>query len=381
MIEEIDIYTFLDRIKNPNTEVKSIIKRARDLKSNGKDEGYNVLKWQIPCYTLNFTFSVYKNNRNIKEPTGFLYIDIDNNTKIDTNNPLIFASWLSLSGKGRGLLVKVDNLTLDNFKLTYESIVKELGIIADKCANKASQYCIQSYDKDIYINNNSLTYIASTNNLYTPNTDVFIKKRKDNSDLGENNNWLYDNFADFDFGGKEYLFFPEKKILTALAYIPSYIPIGNRNQILSALAYQMKALNPNKSNKELLRLIYSINNSRCEEPLKEREVLRILSKVFENKEITPILNRERRVIFNPKSNLTSLEKKTITNRLMGQLKQKKTIEEINDCIHNWNVNELGKITQKKLAKVSEKNIKTIEKYYKNFHELILKKNQSILFNR
>ena len=37
-------------------------------------------------------------------------------------------SWKSLSNNGRGILVKVNGLTVDNFKSSYLSIAKELNI-------------------------------------------------------------------------------------------------------------------------------------------------------------------------------------------------------------------------------------------------------------
>lgn len=112
---EIDIYDFLDRVKSPDMEVRHKVEQARSYHSFDKVE-YDLIKRQLPCFTLNFSFRDRKLNSNIDEPTGFIYIDVDGITDIDFSNEYIFASWLSLSETGRGILVKVDGLTLENFK-------------------------------------------------------------------------------------------------------------------------------------------------------------------------------------------------------------------------------------------------------------------------
>lgn len=43
---------------------------------------------------------------------------------------------------------------------------------------------------------------------------------------------------------------------------------------------------------------------------------------------------------------------------------------IKKAIDGWDVEKQGKVTQKKLAEVSGKNIKTINKYYRLFKEII-----------
>jgi hypothetical protein len=79
---EIDVYDFLDRIKNPDLITKKKIELARWFKSQDEVEEYQKLKAQLTCFTLNFSFNERKNNRTIKEPTGFIYIDIDDNVDI-----------------------------------------------------------------------------------------------------------------------------------------------------------------------------------------------------------------------------------------------------------------------------------------------------------
>ena len=367
---EIDVYDFLDRIKNPDSITNKKIKLARIYKSQEAIDEYQKLKAGLPCFTLNFSFNGRKTNATIKEPTGLIYIDVDNNVDIDLQNPLIFASWLSLSGLGRGVLVKVDNLTLDNFNINYIEIANNLNIEADRHAGKATQYCIHSYDKDVYINNHSITYQAKGVIKSTPITVLYKKETKDTQVKGVKYKVVYDNIEDLSFGNKDYLFFPNEKKYTAKAFIPSSISNGSRNNTISMMAYQLRALNPDQPENEFKSFILSINSSRCSNPLSDAEVLKIVSKIIKSDISEPIFNEPRRIIYNPKSKLTKKERRTITNRYLGQLKCENTKSEIKLCLQNWDTNTHGKVTQKKLAKVSRKNIKTIEKYYKNFKLII-----------
>ena len=160
VLGEIDITDFVESVRSPDPLTKSLINIAREYKSIGQDGEYTKIKEKLPCFTLNFSFQDSKKNTAIKAPTGFIYIDIDGELDIDLNNNLVFASWKSLSGLGRGILVKVEGLTLSNFNTTYFDIARSINLNADKHAAKATQYNIHSYDEDLYINNDSITWYA-----------------------------------------------------------------------------------------------------------------------------------------------------------------------------------------------------------------------------
>lgn len=367
VLGEIDIYSFLDMVKNPKPERKEAILKAREYYNKGEQSSYNRLKGQLPCTTLNFTFSDWKNDQNIIAPTGFIYIDLDGTTELDSTNPLIFASWVSLSGNGKGILVKVENLSLDNFKDTYDAISKELCIESDNGASKATQFNVISYDSNLYVNNDSIAYEANVViNKNTPTTIAYnYKERKDATELGEETTLRYDNTEDIDFEGKDYIFYPNDKALFAKGWIPKRIPTGERNEMLSSLAYQFKGLNPKLPIKNLRLFIMNINRSRCLEPLDQIEVNHIVNKIAKMEVIEPFLNMPRRIVFNPKKSLSRRQKLSIANKLIGRRRSSMTIQELKDIVCSWDYNEHGKITQVKLAKVSGRNIKTIEKYYKN----------------
>jgi len=367
VLGEIDVYSFLDEVKKPKPERKEAVLKAREYYDNEEKSKYEALKKQLPCVTHNFTFNDWKNDKNIIAPTGLMYLDLDGTTGLDLNNPLIFASWISLSGNGRGILIKVEGLSLDNFKDTYKTISEELNIESDSYAGKATQFNVISYDSNIYINNDSSTYkakqvIKNTPTLITYNT----KKRKDATEKGVKYGLSYNSIDDIDFEGEDYLFFPDEKELVSKLYIPAVIEIGARNTILSSIAVMCRGLNPKQSFEDFHSFISRVNRSRCVEPLKESEIFSITKKLENSDLVEPPLNSARRIIFNPKKGLTAKEKRTISCRKIAKLRVKKTIEYLKQIVLSWDSKKHGKITQKKLAEVANKNIKTIEKYYKNF---------------
>lgn len=381
-IEQIDIYEFIDTVKSPDSYTKSKILKARELKLHGKEQEYNRVKSSIPCYTLNFSFTNRKSNKNIDKATGVIYIDVDNETNIDLSNPLIFASWHSLSGKGRGVLVKVNGLSISNFKDTYKDISKKLGIKSDIRASKATQYTVLSYDPNIYVNNNSTTWEVEKEFKNTPNTVTYLKKEKKvTTEMGGKYEVKYDNLEEIDFNGEDYIVFPDEKGMTAKAWIPPIIKIGERNEVLSTLTYQLRALNIEMEFESFRQFIHNINLSRCEEPLPDYEVDKIVWKIEKTDILQPLLNAPRRVVFNPKSNLTPKEKRAITNKITGANRTKKTIEKLKEFVENWDYKFLGKITQKKLTKETGMNKKTIEKYYKHVKEKAIEVNTLILKNK
>ncbi|WP_298895744.1 BT4734/BF3469 family protein [uncultured Psychroserpens sp.] len=383
MINEIDVYHALNLIKSPEEPIKHLIEEARQAYTNGRLTEYNRIKKSLPCVTFNFTFDKWKKDRNIIESSGFIYLDIDGTTEIDLNHPLIFASWISLSGSGRGVLVKVDNLSKANFKSTYKAISKELKIESDTRARKATQFTVLSHDSKIHINNDSITWLARKESKIktAPSTLTYIKKEEEDiTEMGAKYEVNYDNIGDIDFGGKDYIFFPDEKELIAKAWIPKLIAVGSRNEILSSIAFQFRALNPDLTFENFENFIYRINKSRCEVPLEDAEVFKIVCKIEKTDILIPMLNTPRRIVFNPESNLTRKEKIEITNKYLGKLRSQKTLKELEGFVNKWDYEENGKVSQRKLAKVSGKNIKTIERHYKEIQRITKKKEKELSLN-
>ena len=378
VIKEIDIYEFIEQIKQPEPPILDLVTKARLYYGRSKHL-YNFNKLQLPCFTLNFSFNHKKANVNIKAPTGFIYLDLDNETDIDLTNKLIFVSWKSISNNGRGILVKSNGLTIDNFKSTYLSIAKELNIKADKNANKPTQYCFHSFDKDIYVNNNSITWECKDEVIKdAPITDIYLKeKRKDSTEKGVFAKLRFNNIDDYDFKGKDYLYFKDDKINIASVFIPKIIKHGGRNNILSSIAYQIKSLNRHIKFDDFYRLMISINYTHCRPVLNDNEIEKIINNVFNKEDLEPILNEERRFIFNPKKKLKHKEIMAIINPINGKARIERTLKEIETTLLNWNIKTQGKVTIKSLITETGRCKNTIERYYKNFKELRTKINNDL----
>jgi len=376
ILREMDIYEAMDMIKNPDSDIKEKINQAREICSSHNKDEYNRLKTSLPCFNFNFQFDGYKKTENIIAPTGFIYLDVDGDISLDINNPFIFASWKSVSGKGRSFLVLVNGLTVDNFKLNYKLIADELGINADLNAAKPTQYCFHSYDDELYCNDNSIMWDCKGDTKNYPKQSYPIYN-KDSNEMGRKRSIRFNSISDCDFNGEPYIFFEDEKELISAVHVPPIIEEGGRNTILYSIAYQIKALNPEIDYSDLSRIVHYVNEKRCFPNLKINEVEIIINKVDKLENPEPMLNEERRIIFNPEFNLTWKEKAKIMNPLLGQKRSKKTVQHIKDCLDNWDILNYGKVTQKSLAEISGWNIKTIQKYYRLFDPEILEINKNL----
>ncbi|MFD0963839.1 hypothetical protein [Pseudofulvibacter geojedonensis] len=380
VIENSDIYTFLEYIKNPDQEFITTITHARELCINGKKREYDQLKMQQPCCTLNFTFSGYKNNNNIIGATGFMFIDIDNSIEIDLSNPYLFATWKSFSNTGRGVLVAIDGLTQENFQANYLYVTELLNIKADKNAAKATQFTIYSYDKNIYINDNSKIIKAKESSIKINDirnkkmhNRLAYKKRIKDVNVLCNIKIKYDIYDELDFEGKDYIVFNDDKEYFPVLYIPWIINVGQRNTKISAIAEQFLAINYHANEKDF-RIFMNFINGRCEEPLGDDELEGIINRKLQQDRVELIYNKPRRIVFDPYSVLNKKQKQKIVGQVIGQVRIKNSINKIKEAIDNWDFEKQGKITRKSISKATGLHRNTISNRIEQFLELISKMN-------
>ncbi|TDT41963.1 VirE-like protein [Maribacter spongiicola] len=361
---------FLSKIKSGDEHLEKILK-ARQVYRTDSSEYNNIKVTQLPCYTLNFTFEGVRNNCSIIASTGHIYIDLDNQREIDLQHPLIYASWMSLSDNGRGILVKVDNVNPENFKDVYSDISKQLGIKADKRACKPTQPNVLSYDPQVYTNQNSLTYKA-IDKEEIPHYNT-INKEIDTigTVVGTNfGNIRFDNLDELieniEFNG-DVLYDYRTKVKYASVFIKtSRINRGERNDTICGYAYQLRALNLGIKYQDLYNVLKDINSKYCHPPLPLYKIHSITKGVMNVVDIKPKLNKERRFVYNPDYDLTPTEKRQLNIKVLSKDREKDSKRKIEKTIDDWDFEKEGKITQKGLAKISGKNIKTIQKYYHLF---------------
>lgn len=130
------------------------VQKARQYKR--KSVEYEDIKSKIPCITWASLIQDERKISNVKELSGFIYLDFDNQ-EVETDE-YTYAQWKSLSGQGCGKLIKVDNLTKTNFKSTFDFLLDNYDT-ADKLSD-STRLNIFSADKDLYYNDKSISIQA-----------------------------------------------------------------------------------------------------------------------------------------------------------------------------------------------------------------------------
>lgn len=369
----------LSTIKHGDSNLQTIL----DIRKLGKSSPvYQSIKInKLPTFRFNFKFSGKVSNKTIHVPTGIIYIDVDDTTDIDLTNPYIFACWKSLSETGLGILVKVDGLSLTNFKDTYLAISNMLGIQTDVGACKATQQNILSYDANLYQNKGSHIFQAISKKVsFTPIQEGEKRERLITVDdtFLPSDKIRFNNIDDY-FEGTDgdYIVFDEKKNL-CIPYIPKRIEVGQRNRTMFGVLSQYALLNPTMENGFFIKCANEIN-SHFTQKYDEEKIKSIVGGVIKKRKegtLELYFNKERRMIFNPKSKLTVKEKQKTTAVLMGKMKTDKTQQAINDCIEDWNFEADGKITQENIALKINKSLATIKRNWSPFKELVSELNNS-----
>lgn len=147
-----DISYALKRIKEGNSE--NIVNQVRNL----PDEKKNEAKILLPGVCFQGTFK-YRSVDQLIQHSGFLIIDIDK-LQVDvkkekeslSKNEYIYSLWISPSGSGLKGLVRVPP-EKENHKGYFQAFGKYLNHPNwDDSGSDVSRICYESYDPDIYIN-------------------------------------------------------------------------------------------------------------------------------------------------------------------------------------------------------------------------------------
>ncbi len=373
IIGKITVDEVLHKIKYGDENLLNI-KKARDY-GKGHKQYDNIKTTALPTFRFNFLYKAYAKDENVIRPTGLIYIDVDNTIEIP-HSDYIYAMWRSLSNTGYGILVKVDNLTLDNFKDVYASLGMILGVKVDDGARRAIQQNVLSYDPSLYCNPESRVYEyehpkkASLSSIKKKKECIVvndasvhqsrIKERIDNSFeyfVGENSD-------------KEFLYF-ENKIKICAPFMPWHgIEEGNRNNFLFRLLSQFALLNP-ELGKDYLIAKSNYHNKKMNPNLSRNEIYSIVSSVLEKRKketLEPYYNKERLILFNPNMELTKQQKSQIVGFVMGEKKSKVTQEAIYEILENWDFEELGQISQKSVISISKFSRSRVQRHWSHFKD-------------
>ncbi|RXM39624.1 hypothetical protein BOQ62_10655 [Chryseobacterium sp. CH21] len=367
---------FVEHLKDAKRVEVSQILKLREIDKKSKE--YQAIKIILPSICFNYTFkNNYVNSENADESTGFLYFDIDGEKDFNYDTTYITALWKSVGGNGFGLLVKVRNLVKENFKESYEHIVDILGIPYDKSCNDCSRVNIISFDTEAHYNENAVEIDLSEFNT----TIIHAVKKLPHFNSNKNKNLGYslnggnirfNNLSDileekdFEFNKDGYYDFGKEKVEYCKCFVPrKIVPEGLRNQRVSSYAYCLISINPDARFTNFKRYLQKYNSKSCNPPLEWEEIDEIATKIYNQRgNVEPRNNAKRRVIYSDEIKTLS-EKQKINGRVLGNDRSEKTVKELIDCVMNWDYEKHPKITQKSLIEVSDKNKKTVEKYYRN----------------
>lgn len=145
-------------------KVKDLILKCRAKLSEGNKSEYSALKKNLPSVTFAAEFKGKRAKDNCEHYTGLMILDFDGIDEIGdlkanlTKDKFTFATWISPSGKGLKVLVKVSS-DKTTHKFYFDAISDyyqtEYGLETDKSGSDISRLCFTSYDDELFFNANS----------------------------------------------------------------------------------------------------------------------------------------------------------------------------------------------------------------------------------
>ena len=155
-----DVYYALDRIKSGKS--KALNEQIRLAES--KDE-QNKLKKGLPGVCFNGTFK-QRSIRGIDKRSGLIILDFDGLATFEETikfkeeickDEFVFACWISPSGKGIKVLVKIS--AVGEHKNYFLALEKHFNSeFWDKSSSNIDRFCFESYDENLYLNKESKTW-------------------------------------------------------------------------------------------------------------------------------------------------------------------------------------------------------------------------------
>ena len=190
-------------------------------------------KFDAPGFSFSGIFERRGKDRLIRH-SGIMAIDIDHldgdvfsEKERLMKNPYVYSVFLSISGKGLKVLIKVpDSLDAESHKLYYRAIAEDFGVDEDRRAQDVARYTNVTYDPDLHLNLGALvwdktvevkeeiTINPDTANYTAPVTDmderlrIILSWTEGGFRRGNRNGYVYDtacNLCEYGIGRDEAL--------------------------------------------------------------------------------------------------------------------------------------------------------------------------------
>lgn len=277
-----DVFHYLDRIQNGTS--KKIVEQIR---LEMVKENRNKLKSQLPIVCFAGTFSK-RGKDNLKRASGLLILDFDHVDIESTSAQLrglkeCLACWISPSGDGVKALIRIQEVANDDeYKFVYRDFCANYSLDCDTSGSDISRTCYESYDPNIYINENAEVYVPKE-----------LPISKENIDLGCVTN----------------------------------IPLTDTNEIANKLIKWFNGKFDNKSrNSSLYKLAIGFNDFGVDISTASRYLLKYEQKDFKSKEIETLIKSAYKNTANFGSK--QFEDTTTKKKLQGQVLAGRKVEEI-----------------------------------------------------
>ena len=203
--------------KEPNyISVEAALKRIQQGKSKTTveeirktidKEKANKIKLNLPSICFSGKFGADRTDVQLIQHSGFVVLDFDNifelrekQTEI-ISNPFVYACWISPSGNGLKALVKIANGAKHR---EHFQALQEVFPEIDRSGINVSRVCYESYDTEIYINENAEVFkkIKKTEKVvvYEKNDDdekifknivTWLSNKNEAFVTGERNNFIF----------------------------------------------------------------------------------------------------------------------------------------------------------------------------------------------
>lgn len=346
-------------IKNPpNTHITKV-KASRELFKVCKDS-YESVKLSFPCFIPNFTFkNSYVRGSNLDYPTGYLYIDIDNNTSIDLSSPYIASYWKSLSNNGYTVLVSVSGLNKYNLKESTEYVSELLNLPLDSCAISIDRNVVISYDPNAYYNKDSQTIQLPTHSRVKQVGKAVLsyieREERVKSTLpskGRSRKLITSTLDELinsvEFDGEVMVDLGEKVGYATVGSVYLKVPIGKRNSSLFFMGCQVKAMNTWATIENMMPYMRTINKDGMSTPVSEKELIKICRNVMKrylNGELKLYNNKSRRFLFNPDYELTTKQKQSLIGKYISTIIPRKNRKLVLDYVKKTGIYNKTEISE------------------------------------
>lgn len=364
----------------PVTEWFSHIKYGKYLnevseaRSISNPEKYRQFKSEkLPCVNYNAIFNKYKKDDNILCSSGLLYLDFDNplfdTSFLDLSK--VYCYYKSLSGHKYSVIVKVDGLSKHNYRDTVQSVCMDLGVVdyIDISSLRIGQSNVISYDPNLFLNEDSLTF----NSFNTAPPSISNKTNKGYSHR-EGGVLRFHNLNDYAKDGEEYVVDFEKGFEFIKCHIPFDVSKSSRNSILLSYCNNLVWLNQTITEEECFKILEAVNERIFPKPVEAARLYKIMNSVFRylsTNTLKPLIfHKNRKLCFDKNSTLTREEKLDICRSEYAKFRTDKSREKLKSIIESWDVHTNGKVSSRKIQNLKLMNKKTVDKYYKEFKELV-----------